>query len=70
MEKEELLKNIVEYCKAKKIKGSFNSECDNHLVSFEITDSKLYKCECCGFETYSKSIYDNHIREDKTGEPK
>lgn len=39
IERENLCKRIINYCKKHKIKGSFNNRFDEYLVSFEIKES-------------------------------
>jgi len=38
MEKENLMKRIINHCEKYKIKRSFNNPCGKHLVSFEIKE--------------------------------
>ena len=45
MEKEQLIVEIVEYCKKNKVLGSFNNPYGMHLVSFEIREKSLSEVE-------------------------
>jgi len=39
-EKENLLRRIANFCKKYKIKGSYNNEFENKLISFGVKDKK------------------------------